>query len=272
MAHDVFISYASEDKQVADKVCDELERDGVKCWIAPRDVPPGVSYEQAILDGIEASTFLILVFSSHTNTSHHVEREVRKSFEECSRTQVIPFRLEDIPYNKTLYYYLGGAQWIDASTPPLEQHLNRLVEHVRSRLSRADGEAKAVESSTYVKPPDSSRDYDSFKGTGDGTKVFKGTGDGRKPFPFALVGAGVLALLLVAVVVAVVAMRGDRDNRNTLPVNNANINNATPTPQRSPTPSPTPSASPTPSPRPPIRNINRTTLNFNLRRPLNRNN
>lgn len=261
MAHDVFISYAVEDREVADKVCDALERGGVKCWIAPRDIPVGADYEEAIMDGIASSRMLVLVLSSHSNASPHVKREIQNASAEGSKTQIIPLRIEEIEYNKALRYYLGSAQWLDASTPPLEQHLGRLVEHVRSRLSRAGDAARPVEPpapTTATNPP---RDYDSFKGTGDG----------RKPFPLALVGAGVLALLLVAVVVAFVAMRGGRDNRNMLPSNNANVNNATPTPQRTPTPSPTPSASPTPSPRPPIRNVNRT-LNFNLRRPTNRNN
>jgi hypothetical protein len=42
MAHDVFISYASEDKTVADAVCAMIESQGVRCWIAPRDVLPGL--------------------------------------------------------------------------------------------------------------------------------------------------------------------------------------------------------------------------------------
>jgi hypothetical protein len=37
----VFISYASPDSVVADAVCLALEREGVTCWIAPRDVVPG---------------------------------------------------------------------------------------------------------------------------------------------------------------------------------------------------------------------------------------
>jgi hypothetical protein len=35
---DVFISYASTDKAAADSICDTLERGGITCWIAPRDV------------------------------------------------------------------------------------------------------------------------------------------------------------------------------------------------------------------------------------------
>jgi hypothetical protein len=251
MAHDVFISYAVEDKEVADKVRDALERGGIPCWIAPRDVPIGVSYEQAILDAIEASTFLVLLFSAHANASHHVEREIRKAFEECSRTQVFPFRLEDVPYNKTLYYYLGGAQWVDASTPPLEQHLGRLVEHVRSHLSRAGDAAQPPVEVNMSRTPFHTPT----------------TAAGRRSSPAVWIAAGVGALVLVALVVALIAMRrrsGD-DSDNT-PPRNVNVNvNASPTPHRTPSPTPTPNASPTPSPRPPLRNVN-LSRNFNLRR------
>jgi hypothetical protein len=69
MAHDVFISYATDDRQVAEKVCVALEGDGIKCWIAPRDVPVGADYEEAIVDGIASSRILVLVLSSHSNAS-----------------------------------------------------------------------------------------------------------------------------------------------------------------------------------------------------------
>ncbi|NQT71340.1 MAG: toll/interleukin-1 receptor domain-containing protein [Chloroflexi bacterium] len=37
MAHDVFISYSTNDKTVADAVCATLESQKIRCWIAPRD-------------------------------------------------------------------------------------------------------------------------------------------------------------------------------------------------------------------------------------------
>ncbi|HKG11804.1 MAG TPA: toll/interleukin-1 receptor domain-containing protein [Pyrinomonadaceae bacterium] len=272
MAHEVFISYAAEDRQVADKVCEALERGGIKCWIAPRDVPVGADYEEAIVDAIASSRLLVLVLSSHSNASPHVKREIQNACSGDSAKPVVPLRIDDIEYNKALRYYLGSAQWLDASTPPLEQHLDRLVEHVRSRLARSGDAARPVEPLTPTHPTNPPRDYDSFKGTGDGTPVMRGTGDGRKPFPLAIVAAGVGALVLIGIVVAVLAMRGGRDNGNTLPANNANVYYATPTPQRTatPSPTPTPSASPTPTPRQPVSNFNRP-LNYNLRRPQNRN-
>jgi hypothetical protein len=40
----VFISYASADAAVVQKVCAALEAAGILCWIAPRDVVPGTRY------------------------------------------------------------------------------------------------------------------------------------------------------------------------------------------------------------------------------------
>jgi hypothetical protein len=55
MAHDVFISYSSKDKVVADAVCAGLEGRGIACWIAPRDLVPGVDWGAAIVDAISGS-------------------------------------------------------------------------------------------------------------------------------------------------------------------------------------------------------------------------
>lgn len=38
---DVFISYSSKDKSVADAVCHVLEENKIACWISPRDVIAG---------------------------------------------------------------------------------------------------------------------------------------------------------------------------------------------------------------------------------------
>jgi TIR domain len=38
---DIFVSYASPDAPAANSVVATLEKHGLKCWIAPRDVIPG---------------------------------------------------------------------------------------------------------------------------------------------------------------------------------------------------------------------------------------
>ena len=42
--HEVFISYSSKDKTVADAACSVLENKGIRCWVAPRDIVAGVEW------------------------------------------------------------------------------------------------------------------------------------------------------------------------------------------------------------------------------------
>ena len=64
MAHQVFLSHATEDRDIATQVCAALEADGISCWIAPRDVKAGTDYAAAILDAIRTSDLVLLVFSA----------------------------------------------------------------------------------------------------------------------------------------------------------------------------------------------------------------
>jgi hypothetical protein len=44
MKKQVFLSFSNEDKQLAEKIHDGLERHGVSCWMSSRDIPPGADY------------------------------------------------------------------------------------------------------------------------------------------------------------------------------------------------------------------------------------
>jgi len=48
----VFIGYASQDAAVAAALVETLERKGIPCWIAPRDVKAGTLYADAIVRAI----------------------------------------------------------------------------------------------------------------------------------------------------------------------------------------------------------------------------
>jgi uncharacterized RDD family membrane protein YckC len=136
MAHDVFISFAVEDETTAGAVCVALEASEVRCWVAPRDVLPGADYAQAIVEAITQSRVMVLVFSSRSNQSPHVRREVERA---VSRgIPILPFRIEDVPLSPSLEYFIGTVHWLDALTPPLDEHLQHLVETMRLLLSRAE--------------------------------------------------------------------------------------------------------------------------------------
>lgn len=132
MAHDVFISYSNQDKTTADAVCSILEQNGIRCWLAPRDITPGAAFAEAIIDGIKGSKVFILIYSSNTNRSVQVIKEVDRAVHHG--LAIIPFRLEDIPMSKQLEYYVSDVHWLDALKPPLERHINRLASVIQMLL------------------------------------------------------------------------------------------------------------------------------------------
>jgi len=125
MSFDAFISYANQDKAVADAACAKIEAEGIRCWIAPRDVPPGAQWAEAIVDAIDRCRAMVVIFSSSANSSKQIHREVQRAFEK--EVPVIPFRIENVAPEKSLAYYMGPVHWLDALTPPIEQHLQKLV-------------------------------------------------------------------------------------------------------------------------------------------------
>jgi formylglycine-generating enzyme required for sulfatase activity len=124
MAHDVFISHSTSDKAVADAVCAGLENAGIRCWIAPRDVQPGRSFGGEIARAIKNSKAMVLIFSAHSNNSEQVLREVQLSV--TAHLHIVQFRIEDVLLNDDLSYFLSTPHWLDALTPPLENHIDRL--------------------------------------------------------------------------------------------------------------------------------------------------
>jgi hypothetical protein len=134
MAFDVFISYSHQDKTTADAVCSALEAAGIRCWIAPRDVAPGTNWAAALVDAINHCHAMVLVFSSGSNQSKQIHREVERAFER--EVPVIPFRIENVSPEDSLAYYMGPVHWLDALTPPLESHLKRLVTSVSTLLQQ----------------------------------------------------------------------------------------------------------------------------------------
>ena len=130
----VFISYASQDKAVADAVCTALESAGMACWIAPRDVTPGEFYAESIVHAIDSAKVIVLVLSQNAAVSQHVLREVERA--SSKRHAVVPFRIDLAPLPDGLEYFLNTSQWLDASATGVDRALPRLVDAVRSTLAQ----------------------------------------------------------------------------------------------------------------------------------------
>jgi serine/threonine-protein kinase len=145
----VFISYASQDAAVAAALVEALERHGIPCWIAPRDVKPGAQYADAIVRAINEAKAVVLVLSGSAVSSSHVAREVERAA--SKHKPIIAFRIDSAPLVPALEYFLSESQWIDVVKLGMPAAL--------AKLSEAVGQGSGLTvAATSVAHPKSSRD------------------------------------------------------------------------------------------------------------------
>jgi TolB-like protein/tetratricopeptide (TPR) repeat protein len=125
----VFVSYASVDAAVASALVEALERHGVVCWIAPRDVKAGALYAEAIVRAISDAKALVLVLSANSVASAHVGKEVERA--SSKRRPVIALRIDDAPLSPALEYFLSESHWIDARAGGMDAALVKLITAIR---------------------------------------------------------------------------------------------------------------------------------------------
>jgi hypothetical protein len=107
----LFISHASEDAAVAERIVAYLEARGVPCWISSRDIPPRAIYADAITAAVRACSACAVVLSKASNQSKAVKRELEltshydKAF--------IPIRIDATEPAPGVDYYLRNTQWLD---------------------------------------------------------------------------------------------------------------------------------------------------------------
>src|ERR1019366_5938807 len=91
MEHQVFISYSSQDKELANRVCAALESAGFSCWIAPRNIEEGADYPKAIVQAITAVKSMVVLLTTHAVAAPHVLSEIGHAFD--ARKRMLPVRL-----------------------------------------------------------------------------------------------------------------------------------------------------------------------------------
>lgn len=146
--YEVFISYSSKDKTYADAIVHTLEEYGLKCWIAYRDAIPGEQYSSSIINAIRETKVFLLIFSENSKKSHHVKNEINYATKVGSI--MIPFRVEDVVPDDSLEYYLGATHWLEALTKPLQNHIIRLKDTIKSALSHNNEQVAPVTNATEV--------------------------------------------------------------------------------------------------------------------------
>lgn len=205
MSHDVFICHSSKDHTLANAICAKLEANQIRCWLAPRDVVPGMEYAQSIVEAIGATRLTVLVFSQNANQSPHVHRELERTA--SHGIPILPFRVEDVVPGPSVEYFISDAHWLDALTPPLEKHLDYLAGTVRLILDR-----EAAKTSGQPTP-----DAPTPDATYTAAAPLDAPSRPHRTTRYAVLAALALIVVVALVVVGVIVLSGDTTSSTSTP-------------------------------------------------------
>jgi TIR domain-containing protein/SH3 domain-containing protein len=150
MSNHVFVSHSHEDLPAADLVVQALEGRGITCWVAPRDVPAGGSYAEAILNAIESASCFVLIYSEHSNVSSHVLREVERALK--FGVNIVPVRFDDSMPSKSLDYLLATVHWLSVVSDSRERSILKAAEQIAACVAQFQSTSPIAEQDR-VPPP-----------------------------------------------------------------------------------------------------------------------
>lgn len=132
----VFVGYAAADGDVARAVCEAIKHRGISVGSEPSDVRPGQRHDERTFDAIDSSKVFVLIFSTHSNKSGRVLREIERAASKGVR--IITFRTEDTMPTGALEYFLNRQHWIDAIEAPLDEKVRELGDVVADTLATVE--------------------------------------------------------------------------------------------------------------------------------------
>ena len=94
----LFISYSTKDEEFANRLHEDLQSEGVRCWFAPKDMKIGDRIRQRIDESIREHDRLMIILSDNSLKSPWVEDEVESAMEEENKkknTVLFPIRIDD---------------------------------------------------------------------------------------------------------------------------------------------------------------------------------
>lgn len=136
---DVFLSYEHSLKSIVDRICAELENDGIRCWYAPRDVIG--DYATSIVSAIDEASVFVVLLNNESSRSPHVLNEVEMAYKRIidkeGELTILPLRLDNEDLSKAMEYYVKRMHWIDATTQSVENAVQELKHKIKAIIKPA---------------------------------------------------------------------------------------------------------------------------------------
>ena len=130
----VFISYSFKDKAIAELLVNAIEKQGHKCWIAPRDMHEG-SYPAQIMQAIRKSSVFLLILTRQSMRSEQVKNELDRAHNRLrDGMRIVPFLVNDVELDDECMYYLCRQEIFSGYTPPLVERVKEMADRISNML------------------------------------------------------------------------------------------------------------------------------------------
>lgn len=124
MSH-VFISYSRRNKELVDRMVDDLEKAGINVWLDREDIKAGDSWRLQIVEAIDACDAFVLMLSPESAASENVHKEVILAADSKRKTFIV--MLEPVQIPAVIRYQLAGLQHIDVKMLGMETCMKQLI-------------------------------------------------------------------------------------------------------------------------------------------------
>ncbi|MCQ2188409.1 MAG: toll/interleukin-1 receptor domain-containing protein [Paludibacteraceae bacterium] len=154
--HTVFISYSTKNTDKAIVVRDFLEKNGVICWMAPRNLSGGTTYNKDIPLAIDNCSYFVLIASSQSAKSRWVQSEINRAFNN-NKITFIPYDIENFSYpedwfNLDIFQHISAFNNFDEALCELLKSVGGKHEIQKNEISKNEIKSQYSKGSYGVRP------------------------------------------------------------------------------------------------------------------------
>lgn len=130
----VFLSYSSQNTAEAEALREMFENNGIKTWMANRDIAGGENFASAIIPAIEGCSCFVLLLTQEAQDSSWVDKEVERAVH--YNKPIVPVELTQVELNKKFEFYISTSQIVMLSCIQEDDVANqRLVNTVKNHMN-----------------------------------------------------------------------------------------------------------------------------------------
>ena len=156
-----FISYCSENQQMAESLRALFKLNDIETWMAPGDIPFDSAFAATINHAIDDASCFVLLLSESVQEPQWAAREAERA--DSAGKTIFTVQLDDVPMSDDFMFELSTSQAVAIrKINENSDYIKRLVQAVAAHTSELKNEENAVDNTATVKEQNSKADDENY--------------------------------------------------------------------------------------------------------------